>query len=267
MITGRLTAAAVAALLLTGCQLGSARPPKVAGLDVAAVQAATQPPTASGPLDGLRIVVDPGHAGTWDKETSGKVSETFGGVKVPCYTAGATAPDGTTEHALNFDLAKRTAAALRALGATTVYTRTDDASFGPCNDDRGKLANTAGADALVALHGDSDAASKRGFHVIYATQMRGGARVAAASKAMAQDVADALRGSGLPPANYKGTPDSPIDPRTNIAALNELATAPGVLVEIGNLNSPDDWATIARPETRDALAEAVARGVQASLDR
>ena len=53
MIAGRPPAAALAALLLTGCQLGSRRPPKVAGLDVAAVPAATQPPTASGPLDGL----------------------------------------------------------------------------------------------------------------------------------------------------------------------------------------------------------------------
>ena len=253
-----------ASLALGGCvTLDSSAPAdsgSVVGLDVAPV-ASRGEPTGDGPLSGRTVVVDAGHAGVWTKEDSGRLVTTYGDKKVPCYTAGAIAPDGTGEHTLNFDLAKRVATRLRASGATVVMTRADDDSLGPCNDARGKLANTTHADALVALHADSDSEDKRGFHLIYSPEMHGGDATQAASVALATSVSDALQRSPLPPANYKGTPELPIDPRTNIAALNELTAAPGILVEVGNLNNPDDWALLARPRTREALAQGIADGL------
>lgn len=262
----RLLPALVAvALALGGCQAADRTPPAVVGLDLDPV-ARTSPATVTGPLSGLTIVVDPGHAGVYDKERSGELITT-NGLRVPCYTSGATAPDGTGEHSLNFDLARRTAAALRALGAATTFTRVDDTTFGPCNDRRATLANQARADALVSLHADSDAAGKRGFHIIYAPQMAGGRTVEEASKGLAEAVASGLRATPIRPANYKGTPEMPIDPRANIAALNGLTATPGVLVEVGNLNNPDDWSALRQPATRDAVATAIADGVRVGLRR
>ena len=187
-------AAAFGLALLAGCSAGAPEqpPPPIVGLDTAPEAAKTLPPTAKGPLTGAIVLVDAGHAGVYDKERSGKLTST-NGLQVPCYTAGAQAVDGTGEHTLNFDLAKRTAAALRARGATVMLTRADDASFGPCNDERAAVANTTKADAVVALHADSDGADKRGFHVIYAAKMAGGKQVQTASKTFAERMAAALK--------------------------------------------------------------------------
>lgn len=261
-----LIAPVLALAILTGCQRPDPGPPPVLDLDTAAEPSRALSPTAAGPLSGTTIVVDAGHAGVYDKRRSGALITT-NGLKVPCYTAGAQALDGTGEHALNFDVAKRTAAALRAQGAAVVLTRSDDASFGPCNDARAEVANQANADAVVALHADFGSGPDRGFHVIYATTMAGGPDVQARSKHFAARLATALQHSPMPPANYKGTPDLPIDPRENIAALNGLRLAPGVLVEVGNLNNADDWEALRRPATRDAVAAAVADGVRRGLGR
>ena len=257
---------------LVGCSSAPASTPApstpppvvVQGLETSPTQA-TGKPTHAGTLSGKTVVVDAGHAGLWTKDDSGRLITTYGDKRLPCYTAGATAPDGTAEHTVNFDLAKRVGALLQADGATVVMTRADDATLGPCNNERGHLANTTKADALVALHADFDSDDKRGFHLIYSPDMRGGQRVQTASVTLATHLSDALHASPLPPANYKGTAALPLDPRTNMAVLNELSRTRGVLVEIGNLNNPADWAAIAQPGTRDALAAAIAQGIRASL--
>lgn len=267
-----LVAVVATSLTLTSCSLlpGGSRsvsPPvaSVQGLAADAVRSLTLAPTAKGRLSGRTIVVDAGHAGAARPEEAGKLRTTFGGKQVPCYTSGATAPDGTREHTLNHDLALRTAKALRARGATVMLTRTGDTGPGPCNDTRGKTANRAKAHLLLSLHADSDASHKRGYHLIHSPSMRGGTKLQDRSLAAARTLGTALRSTPIPPANYKGTPDSPTDARTNMAILNELTGTPGVLVEIGNLNNADDWALIARPATRDALAEALAHGAEQIL--
>ncbi len=64
------------------------------------------------------------------------------------------------------------------------------------------------------------------------------------------------------PANYKGTPDAPIDARDNIAALALFEDAPGILVELGNLKNPKDVALLTGQKNRDAAASALADGIQ-----
>lgn len=184
----------------------------------------------------------------------------------PCYTAGTTALDGTPEHTLNHAIARNLAAQLRARGATVVLTRGDDESLAPCNDDRARIANRAGADLLVSIHGDGDAESRRGYHIISAPNMAGGEALTERSKQAALTIAGSLRRhSPLPPANYKGTPDAPIDPRTNLGALSLLEEAPGVLVELGNLKNPRDVELLTGQANRDAVSSALADGVQRVL--
>ena len=269
--TGHMThrlAATIIAVLLAGCGLlptpardaldeGFVRPP-AEGLLLG--------PTAPGPLTGRTIVVDPGHAGLYDRAVSAHPLDMGPAGTRPCYTDGATAPDGTPEHTLNFDVATRLATHLRDRGATVVLTRGDDASLGPCNDDRARLANAHGADLLVSLHFDGDSADKHGFHLIYAPTMVGGEALTERSRTVALALANALRaGTPLPPANYKGTPDAPLDPRTNLGVLSLLDTTPGALVELANLGSPDDWALVQDPATLDAAASALADGVVTAL--
>lgn len=268
-MTHRLAATATTiAVLLAGCGVlptagrgdleeGFVRPP---------AEGLLLQPTASGPLTGRTIVVDPGHAGVYDRAVAGHLLDMGPAGSRPCHTFGATAPDGTAEHSLNFGVASRLAAHLRDRGATVVVTRADDDSPGPCNDDRARLANAHGADLLVSVHFDGDSAGKHGFHLIYAPNMVGGEALTERSRTVALALANALRaGTPLPPANYKGTPDAPLDPRTNLGALSLLEATPGVLVELANLGSPDDWALVRDPATLDAAASALADGVVTAL--
>ena len=231
-----------------------------------AAQGVRLAPTASGSLGGRVVVVDAGHAGVHDPETSGHLLDMGLAGRRPCYTSGTTAADGTPEHALNHAVAIRLADVLRARGATVILTRGDDASIGPCNDDRARIANRAGADLLVSIHGDGDDAGKRGFHVIYAPNMEGGEPLTVRSRSAALDLAESLvAGTKLPPSNYKGTPQAPLDPRTNLGALSVLTRTPGVLVELGNLKNPADWALLSSDTVRDDVAAALAAGVERAL--
>lgn len=220
-------------------------------------------PTKEGKLTGRTIVVDAGHAGRHDPAISGHIIDMALVGRRPCYTTGTTAVDGTPEHTLNHAIARNLAAQLRARGATVVLTRGDDESLGPCNDDRARIANKFEADLLVSIHGDGDAEDKRGFHIIHAPNMAGGDALAERSRQAALTIAGSLRRhSPLPPANYKGTPDAPIDPRTHLAALSLLEDTPGVLVELGNLKNAKDVALLTGQKNRDAVASALADGVQ-----
>ena len=220
-------------------------------------------PTKKGKLTGRTIVLDPGHAGVSDPAISGHVIDMPIVGRRPCYTSGTTAVDGTPEHTLNHVIARKLASQLRARGATVVLTRGDDESLGPCNDDRARLANRVQADLLVSIHGDGDAEDKRGFHIIHAASMVGGPALEERSRKAALTIARSLRKrSPLPPANYKGTPDAPIDPRDNLGALALLENTPGVLVELGNLKNAKDVALLTGDKNRDAVAAALADGVQ-----
>lgn len=249
---------------LAGCSV--AVPPEDEPFVRPAAEGVRLAPTASGSLGGRVVVVDAGHAGVHDPDISGHLLDMGLAGRRPCYTSGTTATDGTPEHALNHAVALRLAGMLRARGSTVILTRGDDASIGPCNDDRARIANRAGADLLVSIHGDGDDTGKRGFHIIYAPNMEGGDPLAVRSRSAALVLAESLAaGTKLPPSNYKGTPQAPIDARTNLGALSMLTRTPGILVELGNLKNPADWALLSNDRVRDDVAAALATGVDKVL--
>lgn len=271
----RIVPLLAAAALLSGCGtvgnladrfLGRDPGPSEAWFERPAADGVRHEPTRDGVLSGRTVVVDPGHGGVYDPAISGHVLDMGPAGSRPCYTSGTTAVDGTPEHSLNHAIARNLAAQLRARGATVVLTRDDDESLAPCNDDRARIANRVDADLLVAIHGDGDEESRRGFHIIYAPNMAGGDALTERSRQAALTIAGSLRRSSpLPPANYKGTPDAPIDPRTNLGALSLLEDTPGVLVELGNLRNAKDWALLTGQANRDSVASALADGVQRTL--
>lgn len=270
MPTPRVLAALATVLALTRCSLPNSLPrantPAEPPFQRPPAEGVRLEPTASGPLSGRTIVVDPGHAGTYDRAVSGHLLDMGLAGSRPCYTSGTTALDGTPEHSLNYAVGGLLATELRARGATVVMTRGDDEGLGPCNDDRARVANRVDADLLVSIHGDGDAEHKRGYHIIYAPNMAGGDALTERSRQAALVLALALRtDSPLPPANYKGTPDAPIDPRTNLGALSLLEDTPGVLVELGNLKNADDWRLLNRKPNREKTATALADGVVRAL--
>lgn len=222
--------------------------------------------TTSTPLAGATVVLDPGHNGG-NAARPQRLAELVpaGGFRKACNTVGASTDAGYPEHAFAFDVARRAAALLRARGATVVLTRTDDTGFGPCVDARAAIARAARADAVVSVHADGGPRTGRGFHVITPglAPDGGNAAVLDSSHELALAVRAAFRAStGQPYATYTGTDG--IARRDDLAGLN-LARAPTVLVECGNMRHPADAAALARATWRDAAAVGIVDGIEAFL--
>ena len=214
--------------------------------------------------DGRRpvVVLDPGHNGgnAADPAAIGRLVDAGNGTRKACNTVGASTDAGYPEHALNWDLALRTRAVLRAAGVDVRFTRPDDTGVGPCVDVRGRYGNASRADAVVSVHADGASPAGSGFHLIEAARAPGGAGVAAAGHRLALAVRAALRaGAGLDPADYVAGGDG-LDVRDDLAGLN-LSTRPTVLVECGNLHNPADAALLSSPAGRQRVAAALAAGV------
>lgn len=225
-------------------------------------------PTASGPLTGRMILVDPGHNGVVVPAINDRQVPAGNGATKVCNTSGTEAVDGTGEHEVNWAIGVRLVGLLRARGATVLLSRVDDAGVGPCVDERAAIANRNGVDLVLSIHGDgADVASARGFHVIVSTTMAGGTALADRSAAVAgQLVAELDRWGRLPRSTYVGG-GSGIDRRADIAGLNLLSGAPGIMLEMGNLRSADDWAVLKTDAARAAIAEALATTAEHALAR
>ena len=224
---------------------------------------------AAQPLAGRVITLDPGHNGgsAAHPEQLNRLVYAGGGVYKPCNAVGTETRGGYSEHAFTWDVANRVAELLRARGARVVFTRSSDTGVGPCVDVRPAIANRAGSDAVVSIHGDGNvAAGARGFHVIEPVAPPVSAGVRTSSDRLARALRSAFRSTtGIPYANYLAGGDG-LDARSDLGSLN-LSTRPVVFIECGNMKSAADVALMGSPAGRQRIAEGIRNGVAAFLRR
>ncbi|GAA1763100.1 N-acetylmuramoyl-L-alanine amidase [Streptomonospora arabica] len=218
-----------------------------------------------GPLAGTTVVVDPGHNGG-NADAAEEIAEPVdaGHGSKACDTVGAETDDGYTEHAFNWDVAKRLRGVLEEDGAEVVFTRDDDEGVGPCITERAEIGNEANADAAISIHADGGPASGQGFHVIAPGDLEGYTDdIAERSQRLAVDVrAEFEEGTGQQRADYIA--EDGLDHRTDLGGLN-LSDVPKVFLEAGNMSNPEDAADLSDPQWRGKAAKAVAAGISRYL--
>jgi N-acetylmuramoyl-L-alanine amidase len=219
-------------------------------------------------LDGRTVVIDPGHqlgAHNYPAEINRLVPA--GGLQKACQTTGTATDGGYPEATFNWQVARLLEHRLEALGATVRLTRhaNREDRWGPCVDRRGHAGNAGPADLKISIHGDgSYAPGAHGFHVIAPTDRRPWTHdIYRPSRRLALDTRAALRGIGLPVANYIAGGDG-LDFRSDLATLN-LSDIPTVMVELGNMRNPTDAARMTSRAGRASYARGLATAVRTFL--
>lgn len=215
---------------------------------------------AAGDVAGRVVFLDPGHSGLYDSSLTTQVPTGRGGTK-DCQTSGTATGDGYPEHTFNWAVVADIQRLLNDQGVRTVLSRSDDASLGPCVDQRPAAANAQHPDAIVSVHADGGPQSGRGFHVNYSAPPLNDVQ-AGSSVQLATTMRDALERSGLQPSNYVGS--NGLFGRSDLAGLN-LAQYPSVLVELGNMRNSDEAVVMESSEGRARYAAAVASGIETFL--
>jgi N-acetylmuramoyl-L-alanine amidase len=218
---------------------------------------------------GGTVVLNPGHNGgnaTHTAEINRQVPAGYGDYKA-CDTTGTNTNSGYSEHAFNWDVAKRVRTILQAHGVHVVMTRPDDSGVGPCVDARAAIGNRAGVAAVISIHADGAPSSGSGFHVNQDSRRPDGATAATAERSL--DLGRALhaaleRSSGLVPSTYIGS--NGYYYRSDLAGLN-LATRPATFLELGNMRNSGDASLQSSGSGRQRIAAAVAAGILAFLGR
>ncbi|MFF5972339.1 N-acetylmuramoyl-L-alanine amidase [Streptomyces sp. NPDC012769] len=258
-------------LALTACAAKAPQSSRTADAKPTATAATTASAARpSLPLAGRTVVVDPGHnPGNFrhTKEINKKVD--IGTNRKECDTTGTSTNAGYTEAAFTLDVSHRLRDLLEKRGAKVVLVHDADRPYGPCIDERARIGNTAGADAVVSVHADGSAVGNRGFHVILPARVRGGgadtAKIVEPSRTLGGKLADAFaRATGSRPANYLGG-GTGLDVRDDLGGLN-LSTVPKVFLECGNMRDPKDAALLTDPAWRQKAAQGIADGIGAYLE-
>ena len=224
--------------------------------------------TASLPLAGSTVVIDPGHQlGNHNFPAQINRPVPAGGFTKPCNTTGTATTGGYPEATFAWDVSRKLRSSLESLGATVVMTRTSNRQdrWGPCVDVRGRAGNRIDADLKVSVHGDgSSTAGARGFHVIApADRAPWTSDIHEPSLRLARDVRTGLLGADFQLANYIAGGDG-LDVRSDLGTLN-LSDVPTVMVELGNMRNAVDARLMTTPRGRAAYAAALARTVRLFL--
>lgn len=226
-------------------------------------------PSASGPLSGKTVVIDPGHNPDNHLHTSEINRQVdIGTTHKECDTTGTSTNSGYAEARFTLDVSHRLRTLLQAQGAKVVLTYDGDRAFGPCVDERARIGNKAGADAVVSVHADGSAAGNRGFHVILPAAVRGGgadtSKIVGPSRDLGTRIAGLfVRATGSAPSNYIGG-GTGLDTRKDLGGLN-LSTVPKVFIECGNMRDPKDAALLTSAGWRQKAAQGIADGISSYL--
>lgn len=223
----------------------------------------------TGPLSGKTVVIDPGHNPDnhlHTREINRQVDVGTG--RKACDTTGTSTDAGYAEARFALDVSHRVRDLLRAQGAKVVLTQDGDRPYGPCVDERARIGNAAGADAVVSVHADGSAVGNRGFHVILPGPVRSGkadtSKIVAPSRDLGARIAGLfLRATGSAPSNYIGDKTG-LDVRKDLGGLN-LSTVPKVFIECGNMRDPKDAALLTSTGWRQKAAQGIADGISGYL--
>ncbi|MDP5311649.1 N-acetylmuramoyl-L-alanine amidase [Streptomyces poriferorum] len=232
--------------------------------------APSTPAAASGPLSGKTVVIDPGHNPDNHLHTSEINRQVdIGTTHKECDTTGTSTNSGYAEARFTLDVSHRLRTLLQAQGAKVVLTYDDDRAFGPCVDERARIGNKAGADAVVSVHADGSAVGNRGFHVILPASVRGGgadtSKIVGPSRDLGTRIAGLfVRATGSAPSNYIGG-NTGLDTRKDLGGLN-LSTVPKVFIECGNMRDPKDAALLTSAGWRQKAAQGIADGISSYLN-
>ncbi|MFD0003332.1 N-acetylmuramoyl-L-alanine amidase [Streptomyces sp. NPDC127178] len=225
--------------------------------------------SASGPLQGKVVVIDPGHNPNnfqHTAEINRKVN--IGTNWKECDTTGTSTNDGYTEAKFTLDVAHRMRTLLQKQGATVKFTQDGDRSWGPCVDERAEIGNKADADAVVSIHADGAGAGQRGFHVILPGKVDAGAADTGPIVAPSRDLGERIAGSfvrvtGNAPSNYIGDGTGLVT-RKDLGGLN-LSTVPKVFIECGNMRDTKDAALLTSGTWRQKAAQGISEGITGFL--
>ncbi len=181
--------------------------------------------TSKGRLAGLTVCVDPGHGGA---------------------EPGAIGCSGVTEASVNLAIAMKLKVRLEAEGARVIMTRVTDKTVGLY--ERVDMARANGADILLSVHNNSlpdgrDPWKEHGSSAYWYHPQ---------SSALARSLNDAL-------VTRLGFPD--IGARYQNLALTRAASMLSVLVEVGFMIHPDEYAQLLLNETQEKAALALVDGL------
>jgi N-acetylmuramoyl-L-alanine amidase len=220
------------------------------------------------PLAGKVVVVDPGHQlgnHNYPRQINRLVPSGDG--RKPCNTTGTSTNGGYPEATFTWQVARRVRARLLWLGAKVIMTRHSNRQdrWGPCVNVRGRTGNGR-ADLEVSIHGDGTyAAGARGFHVIYASNVKPTRDTFRASRRYAVSTRNMLTKAGFKRSTYVGG-GTALDMRHDLATLN-LSSKPTCLVELGNMRNAADARLMTSPRARHRYALALVAGMRAYLHR
>ncbi|MQY32871.1 hypothetical protein SRB17_08300 [Streptomyces sp. RB17] len=226
--------------------------------------------SASGPLRGKVVVIDPGHnPGNFQHTAEIDRKVDIGTNWKECDTTGTSTNDGYTEARFTLDVAHRLRTLLEKQGATVKLTHDGDSpAWGPCVDERARIGNAAHADAAISIHADGSAQGNRGFHVILPGSVHSGAadtrRIVGPSRDLGTRIAgNFLRDTDEPPSNYLGDGTGLVT-RTDLGGLN-LSTVPKVFIECGNMRDSKDAALLTSGAWRQKAAQGISEGIVSFL--
>ncbi|WP_341676703.1 N-acetylmuramoyl-L-alanine amidase [Niveibacterium sp. SC-1] len=189
---------------------------------------------------------------------------------------GAVSPGGRIEYRFNRDLSDALAQHLQKQGVPVVRT----AAEGEEIELRQRTQVAPQAELFVSIHHDSiqqawiDAGRRKefsGYSLFVSEKNPAYDRSLRCAKA----IGARMQAAGEHPSLYHATPiageNRPlIDAALGIHRFDDLvvlktATMPAVLVEAGVIANPDEEVRLARPETQERLAEAIAQGIHDCL--
>ncbi len=204
------------------------------------------------------VVLDPGHNGQNFRNTS-KINRLvdIGTKKKACNTTGTTSLNGLAEAQYNWDVALLTKARLEDAGITVVLTRQSNDGWGPCIDERARIANDNHAAALISIHADGGPSGGRGFAVLRPKLVKGltnntvGPSATLASM-LVKSMADK---TGTSPSTYLGSKGIVVS--SDYGTLN-LSKVPAVIVETANMRNTKDSALVSTDTFQQNVAEAIA---------